>query len=416
MDILPQNFLNGEVHDWYRIIHGYSDHLVGTLLEEFEIRKGHRVLDAFCGAGTTLVECCKSNINCVGVDANPSSCFAARVKTNWSVRPSRLLALIPQVSDTYSKLLGRPEVLKKDPIYRYAVDSGMIRRGWIFWQRLIKAIAIKRAIDALGTPLAYKQALHLALMTEVVNTASNVRFGPELYCGAPRTDIDLVTSFRRRAREMSRDLGIVRDMAHGTAEVFRGDARNLATMLSRKGSGRFDAVICSPPYPTEHDYTRNSRLELAFLEAVWDNRSLRRIKKSMIRSHTKGIYRGDSDAAVVSGHPQIERIAKHLDGKAEGETHGFARLYSTVVREYFGGMKRHLDSLKHVLRPGALCAYVVGDQSSYLRVRIATAEILSSLADEAGYTTVEIRRWRTRWSTATKRAVPENILILKSRP
>jgi hypothetical protein len=415
MEALPQRFLNGEVHDWYNIVHGYSDHLVANLLQEFKVSSRQRVLDAFCGAGTTLVECCKLNIDCVGIDANPSSCFAARVKTNWSVRPSTLLALIPRVADLYEELMARPERLKQDPTYRYLVDSGMIRRGWIAWQRTIRAIAVKRAIDKLQVAPPYRDALRLALMTEVVNTASNVRFGPELYCGKPRTDIDFIATFQRRVREMSRDLGIVRDMAHGSARVLRGDARDVKALVRRSGYRRFQAVICSPPYPAEHDYTRNSRLELAFLEAVRDRRSLQKIKRTMIRSHTKGVYKGDGDAALVKGHPAIERIARALDEKAECKTHGFARLYSTVVREYFGGMRRHLESLRQVLHPGALCAYVLGDQSSYLQVRIPTAEILSSLADELEYKTIEIRHWRSRWSTATRRAVAENILILKSR-
>jgi hypothetical protein len=291
----------------------------------------------------------------------------------------------------------------------------MIRRGWIGWQRLIRAIAIKRAIDQIQAPRAYKDALNLALVTEVVNTASNVRFGPELYCGKPRTDVDLMINFKGRVREMSRDLGVIRDMAHGSAKVIWGDARNVATLIRKNGNLRFHAVICSPPYPAEHDYTRNSRLELAFLEAVRDRDSLRKIKKGMIRSHTKGIYKGDDDAAIVKGHPEIERIARALDRKAEGKTHGFARLYSTVVREYFGGMKRHLENVKQVLHPRALCAYVLGDQSSYLQVHIPTAEILSSLAGEVGYQTVEIRHWRSRWSTTTSSAVSENILILRQR-
>lgn len=415
MDTLPQQFLNGEVHDWYRIVHGYSDHLVAKLLEEFKISRSHRVLDAFCGTGTTLVECCKSNIDCVGIDANPSSCFAARVKTNWNVKPSKLLALIPQIADVHRELMDDPKALKRDPTYAYLFDSGMIRRGWIGWQRLIRAIAIKRAIDKANAGRAYRDALRLALVTEVVNTASNIRFGPELYCGKPRTDINLLASFESRVRKMSRDLAVVRDIAHGQGTVLRGDARNSATLLRRNGFRRFQAVICSPPYPAEHDYTRNSRLELAFLEFVRDRRSLQKIKRTMIRSHTKGIYNDDGDAALVKGHPKIERIAKTLDEKAEAKTHGFARLYSTVIREYFGGMKRHLENVKQVLHPGALCAYVLGDQSSYLRVRIPTAEILSSLADELGYKTIEIRHWRSRWSTVTGRAVPENILILKPR-
>src|SRR5262249_17957753 len=79
---LPQRFLNGEVHDWFRIVHGFPDHLVSGLIQEFELTSRSLVLDPFCGAGTTLVECMKKGIKAVGIDANPASYFAASVKTD----------------------------------------------------------------------------------------------------------------------------------------------------------------------------------------------------------------------------------------------------------------------------------------------------------------------------------------------
>ena len=84
------------------------------------------------------------------------------------------------------------------------------------------------------------------------------------------------------------------------------------------------------------------------------------------------------------------------------------------VQEYFGGMKRHLMSVKSVVAPNARCIYILGDQASYLRVHIPTADILSSLADEVGFKTLEIRHWRKRWSTTTSKELNENILVLEA--
>src|SRR3990170_1625393 len=67
----PQRFMNGEIHDWYRIVLGYPDHLVSYLLDEFQLKPGQLILDPFCGTGTTLIECMKRQIDSVGIDANP---------------------------------------------------------------------------------------------------------------------------------------------------------------------------------------------------------------------------------------------------------------------------------------------------------------------------------------------------------
>jgi hypothetical protein len=254
----------------------------------------------------------------------------------------------------------------------------------------------------------------LALIAEVTYGASNVRFGPELYCGEAIEDHDVLSGFSGRVKKMADDLDQVSGIVCGTADVFLGDSRYCSQMLKNRASGPYAAVICSPPYPTEHDYTRNARLELAFLEHVFDRESLRKIKKTMIRSHTKGIYKLDSDSKMVDENLKVQSIVRTLKRKVRSKDHGFARLYPKVVQEYFGGMKRHLMSIKSVLGPESHCIYILGDQSSYLRVHIRTAEILSSIAEDVGFKTLEVRHWRKRWSTTTAKELDENILVLEA--
>lgn len=403
------------MHNWYRIIQGYSDHLVNNLLDQFELRRGDAVLDAFCGSGTTLVECKKHGIDSVGIDANPSSCFSARVKTNWTLKSYRLLELLDDVRQRYRARLRSPTKYLSHPTYHYLESTGMLERGWISNRPLRKSIAIKSAIDSLPTTGPYKNALTLALIAEVIQGASNVKFGPELYCVKKRRDASVYSGFEERVEEMAMDLNAIAPLDHGSVEIFQGDSRTCYELLKPRISGRFSAAICSPPYPAEHDYTRNTRLELAFLGLVSDLKSLRAIKKNMIRSHTKNIYSDDNDAAHVSRISSVKEIVKKLERKTKNVDHGFGRLYPTVISEYFGGMRRHFESLGKLLKPKGMCAYVVGDQASYLRVHVPTAEILAVLAEKSGFRLIEIKRWRTRWSSATSREVDENILILQKR-
>jgi len=416
MAIVPslQKNLNGEVHEWYRIILGYPDRLVTELLTRFAVRPGQLVLDPFCGSGTTLVECMKMGIDSIGIDANPSSCFSARVKTNWRLNPDRLLELADQVEKNIHRYVSRKVAHKRDPTYEYLDQSGMLARKWISHKPLRKTIGLKNCIAGLRTTATYRNALTLALIAEVIHGASNVKFGPELYCGPVKRDAKVFAGFKSRVEAIAADLRVVSQVEFGGATVVKGDSRKRATFSGVCKRNSISHVICSPPYPTEHDYTRNSRLELAYLEEVLDLDSLRSIKKTMIRSHTKGIYVGDNDESFVENNEAIKGLVATLQPKIETKSHGFAKLYPKVVREYFGGMKRHFKSIRPFLAPDAHCAYVVGDQSSYLQVHIPTATILSGIAEEVGYETVEIKHWRNRWSTTTSREVHENILILKN--
>jgi hypothetical protein len=75
-------------------------------------------------------------------------------------------------------------------------------------------------------------------------------------------------------------------------------------------------------------------------------------------------------------------------------------------------MKRHLASLRAVLRPGAKLAYVVGDQASYLRVLIPTGQLLAEIAESLGYELVKLDLFRTRLATATKEELREEVVVL----
>ena len=85
-------------HNWYRFVLSFPPHLVRDYLQRFGISADQRVLDPFCGTGTTVVECKKLGIPSVGVEANPMAQFAGRVKVDWSVEPDRLLAHAEQVA------------------------------------------------------------------------------------------------------------------------------------------------------------------------------------------------------------------------------------------------------------------------------------------------------------------------------
>jgi DNA methylase len=402
---------NGEVHDWYRIALGFSDHLVSKLLDRFKISANAWVLDPFCGSGTTLVECKKRGINSIGIEANPSSHFASIVKTTWSLNSDTLEQTLPLLREKYNEQMQKDSLLDSDPTYLYLQQSGMIERGWISTKPLKKTIAIKKAISQLDVGHQYQDLLMLALLDVVVKDASNVKFGPQLYCSKRKIDASVFAPFAHKVEAMVQDLEIVKGLPKAKAKVYQGDSRDCHEILA--GAGSIAAVICSPPYPGEHDYTRHARLELAFLEQVNDRDSVQKIKRRMLRSSTKNIYKGDSDSKLVEDNRRIQSIVGRIEKKVKPKTHGFARLYPTVVLEYFGGMKRHLKNLSGLLDPGCKCAYIVGDQSSYVQIRIPTAKILGELAEETGYRVLEIERWRTSWATSTSKKVPENILILE---
>ena len=151
---------------------------------------------------------------------------------------------------------------------------------------------------------------------------------------------------------------------------------------------------------------------LGFIQSKED---LRNLKKRLVRSNTRGVYKADTDDNHVTGHVQIEQIADAIEKRRIelNKDSGFERLYARVTKLYFGGMTRHLAGLRRVLRPGAQLAYVVGDQASYLRVMIRTGQLLADIASSLGYEVIGIDLFRTRLATATRDQLREEVVLLR---
>lgn len=382
------------------------------MMERLDVQEDQIVLDPFCGTGTTLVESMKRGIASVGIDASPFSCFVSRVKTNRTLSADMLLDALVDVGIEY-ELRHKKRENAHTSAYRYLRDSGMIERGWISAVPLRHALALKESILHASPNAACRDAFLLALVANLSTKIGNMKYGPEIYCGPAKRSVDVWQIFRANVLQMVRDLCIAENAKLATARVLRGDARNCSSILKRNGYKKVHVAITSPPYPAEHDYTRNTRLELAFLDFITSNDHIRTIKRAMVRSHTKGVYKTDRDAELVRDNKDINALADKIARKCKGKPYGFARLYPTVVRSYFGGMKRHLQSVSSVLERRGNYALVVGDQASYLGTHVPTAELLGQIAEETGFKVQDQLVWRTRRPSTKNKLMKEHALILQ---
>ena len=395
------------IHDWYRFVLSFPPHLVRDYIERFNLSDGATVLDPFCGTGTTLVEAKKLGLASVGIEALPMSAFAAATKLDWSPNGSALRRDADAIAAQAGAALERAaSPLRTLP----AEQQRLLLRDSISPLPLHKALVLRDAIDGARSPHA--DHLRLALARELPTTIGNLRFGPEVGLGERKEDVDAVGAWRRRVETFALDLDDLHNAGDAPASVVRGDSRDAAALLPARS---VDCVITSPPYPNEKDYTRAVRLESVILGLLSDRHDLRGTKQTLLRSNSRGVYKGDDDDAWIAAHPEIQALADEIEQTRieQGKTSGFERMYHRVARLYFGGMARHLASLRGVLKPGAQLAYVVGDQASYLRVMIRTADLLADIASGLGYEVVGKDLFRTRAATATRSQLNEEILLLR---
>ena len=417
--LLPQD---QPVHEWYRFVLSFPPHLVENYIGKFGLRPRQTLLDPFCGTGTTLVTGKMRGLKSIGVEANPMAHFASEVKVDWNIDPEKLIQHAYAVADSARQQLDL-EDLVDDPFFCVNSVKGkplralepakakLLLRDSISPLPLHKALILIETLRQNQSKIFHRHEL-LALAKALVFSISNLRFGPEVGIGKPKTDTPVIAAWLSEIDSMARDLLKLRGLTAVPATVHLADARSMSRLLSPRS---VDAVITSPPYPNEKDYTRTTRLESVLLGFINSPDELRAFKRQLVRSNTRTVYKGDDDDQWVRPHPEIERLAETIEKKriALGKTSGFERLYPRVTRLYFGGMARHLFELQCALKPGAQLAYVVGDQASYLRVMIRTGQLLAEIAESLGYEVVGIDLFRTRLATATKEQLREEVVVLR---
>ena len=406
-------------HDWYRFVLSFPPHLVREYVDRLDVTSDEVMLDPFCGTGTTLVECKKLGIPSVGIEALPSSAFVANTKVDWSVDPEALLARAETASQRAITAL-RAEGISDEPT-NDDVASTELRQlppdaAKLIFKNAISPLPLHKTLVLVEELKRHQSDTYtdhemLALASAIVGDISNLKFGPEVGVGKIKQDAPVVSAWLRRLTKIAADLNDLADY-DTISEVHCGDAREIDQILEPNS---VDAVITSPPYPNEKDYTRTVRIESVILGFFEDRMDLRATKQHLLRSNSRTVYKADTDHEWIPPESPVHELADRIEARRIelGKTSGFEKQYSRVVRLYFGGMARHLQSLSSILKPGARLAYVVGDQASFFRIMIRTGQLLAQIAEDIGYTVEGIDLFRTRLATATREQLREEVLLLR---
>ena len=399
---------DSSIHDWYRFVLSFPPHLVQQYLETFCVDQTSFVLDPFCGTGTTNVECKKHGVSSWGIEASPLTHFVSKTKCVWANDTFNFLNTAKQIALAAARTinsLSKPRTLSEEQTY-------LILKNTICEQPLSSTLVLRDSIRAANSP--FEDYYLLALAKHIVYSYSNLKFGPEVGISRKKKEsVDVVEIWLSEIERMETDLEYWKHHSSTFADISLGDARSIP---KRDYIGKVDCVITSPPYPNEKDYSRTTRLESVILGFINTKDDLRNIKKGFIRSNSKNVYRSDNDAQYISNIGSINKLSNEIEERRLelGKTSGFEKLYASVVKQYFGGMARHLSELKPYLRNGASLAYVVGDQASYFQIPIRTSVLLGEVAESiGGYRVDRVDTFRKRFATATETWLNEDVLVLK---
>lgn len=381
--------------DWYLMPEAYSAPLVEEAIREYGLRPGDTVLDPFSGTGTTALTAAWHGMNGLGIEANPFLAWAGRTKAMQGVSPVMFKKALSRVLDTIGPLEEAPIAdLPSMP----RVDT------WITPKIAYKVVALREAI--LVEDGDSRELLLLALAA-ILRPVGNLKLTAHAFGTVQaKADAPVRELFAAKCYKILADLE-QSEKPKGRATILHADAREIGALVHEDLPAQL--AVTSPPYLNNLDYTMQTRLELFFLGHVVDLPAIKAIRKTMLISDAKAMYRDILDHERIVGVSSIQEIAVAVAEKHKDKNWGWD--YPFMIRQYFGGMHRVLEGARQALAPGARFVLVVGE-SSHSGIKINVPALLGELGDRLGYTLEDIRVHRTRRSSSHAHTLDESSVVL----
>ncbi len=402
----PQALAASEhVHRWYDYVQGFDADLAARKVREHAAGEDTLVLDPFCGSGTTLVAAQFLGFQAIGVDANPLMCLVSEAKTTWDVPLGQFKS---RAADLLAALDRKLQDKGADLDAACAIPMKSFNK-WFLPSVLKEVIAARQALHELPPMERGVRNLLRMAYAKALFESSQVSMCPGItFVKKPRPPLRV--TLRRKLMTIATDLQLLRSLdlhKQPKARVVQGDARDLTSHVEPDS---VDVLFTSPPYPTDIEYTRQTRAELYFLGFIETMDDVRAIKKQMVRGSPKNIYKTDNNEALVAGYRAIQEVSAAIHEVTKDKNWGWD--YPRMVREYFGDMFACLRESLRVLRPGGWALLVVGDQTCK-GVKIPVTDILREIGRDLGFTDTYTETVRQRRSTTHSMSLPESVLALR---
>jgi len=366
-------------HGWIRLTPAYSVKVVEEILSDHA--GSGRVLDPFCGSGTTSLCAARRGLACVTTDINPFLVWLARVKTGRYGRGD-IVATREASEAALGGMRRRRRIAEAPPIHR-------IERWWSD-ENLSFLCRLKGAIDGLESARAVKDLLSIAFCRTLIKL-SNAAFNHQSM------------SFRQDDPEFGSAMdqaGVFRsDVAHilaGCTERIRSTPASIrldSRRLDPDVLGRFDLVITSPPYANRMSYIRELRPYMYWLGYLHDAREAGELDWKAIGG-TWGVATSRLNGWAASNVYRNGHLSSVVASISQADSR-HARVLSRYVHRYFEDIFDHLVFLSGVLNRGARVHYIVGNSTFYGTLR-RVEELYADMMQKVGFSDINIRPIRKR--------------------
>jgi len=396
----------------------FNPQVAKALLNIFDISKGQRVLDPFCGSGTTLVECAHRGAVGLGTDINPLAVYIANAKLRVLAAPTSALG------NTLKNLRSRLRETRKWTTTLPDDPRGRYLSAW-FDSDILQILEItKKKIEGAAGDLA---PIFLTVASNLLRDYS-LQDPHDLRIRRRKSSLPetpFIDSFLSSCEQFLERLDAAHLVLGKTKRAGKAFLCDIANVKKQCFTTLFDAAITSPPYAMALPYIDTQRLSLVWLGLLPPDRILELESELIGSRELRGTYRRKIVGDMLENGAQLPESAAQFCitlQNALGESDGFRRMaVPTLLYRYFAAMQASFKAVRGVLKAGAPYALIVGHNHTVLsgaRFEINTPAHLARIAEHVGWRVeefVELQTYRRFGLHMSNAVAAEKLLILRKR-
>lgn len=397
-------------HDLHSFPAKYPPQLPATFINGLT-EPGDLVLDPMIGSGTTIVEAVRLQRKATGFDIDPLARLITVVKSTF-LDPDLALTTGQGVTNTAQQTVAtQGDVLKKMLNQQWDKPTKRFIDYWFAPQVQLELLSLMLEIDRVSDD-KIRSFLHLVLSACIITKTGGVSMAFDLAHTRPhRAKVvyaqsgklilgeDLADSEDARvqfltknlkspisefARKLKQNISSIQDLnaTWDAPTINEGNAQQLPL-----ADATVDLIVTSPPYASNAiDYMRAHKFSLVWLGHRIDDLSV-----------TRSGYIGGESVQTFD----FEELPAYTTGVIRGVAAKDAKK-GRVLHRYYSEMKRVLEEMYRVLRPGKASIVVVA--SSIMRGRdTETDRCLAEIGEAIGF---EIPAIGVRHIDRNKRMMP----------
>lgn len=394
----------------------YNPQIVNAMLNLTSTSENTRVIDPFCGSGTTLLECYHYGIYCEGVDINPFATYLSNAK---------ILSLKLNCDDVLNQF-RKIEIATKQisSLESKTITSENIRLEYLKrWVPTNTLDILEKVLELTETMNAPERLFFRVTASDLIRDYSNqeptdLRIRKRF---SPFPEIDFIEAWQKNVLKHLNNIKSIQPYIPNwnlDNKAINFDIRKSDNTLS---ANSFDVAITSPPYATALPYIDTQRISLVWL-GLCKPTNIMTLESELIGSRE---FVNTQKSVIIpllenniSALPQeiiqiIHLIQNHLDDKDGFRRHAVPLL----LYRYFSDMKIMFQNVYRILKPAAKFILIVGHNKTNAGGKdfhIDTPSMLSLLAAQCGWEIVDSIPLQTykRYGINSQNAIRDETMLI----